>query len=244
MLGAHIEDPAATAPDSGIFLVPASDIEIKDDWYVAGLSGTGSNSVVVKDVLVPAHRFLSLPQAIEGRFPGSELATSDLYFSAPVPVLALFLCGPAIGIARRALEGFRKRLPGRVIAYTFDQPQIDSAITHAQVGEAATKIDAANLVLHAMIDEIEGHAQARTAMPFERRSKARMDCAFAVRLCLEAVELLIYASGGSGLAENNEVQVAARDIRAVNMHGLLSWSTNLETYGRTVLGLPPNSPVI
>jgi 3-hydroxy-9,10-secoandrosta-1,3,5(10)-triene-9,17-dione monooxygenase len=244
MLGAHVEDPAASGPDSGIFLIPASEIEIKDDWYVAGLSGTGSNSVVAKDVLVPAHRFLSIPKAIEGSFPGRETATGDLYHAAPVPVLTLFLCGPAIGIARRALEHFRKRLPGRVIAYTFDQPQIESAVTHAQVGEAATKIDTANLLLHAMVDEVESHAQARTQMPFDRRSKARADCAFAVRLCLEAVELLIYASGGSGLAENNEVQMAARDIRAINMHGLLNWSTNAETYGRTVLGLAPNSPVI
>ena len=244
MLGAHVEDAAASQPDSGIFLVPTSQIQIKDDWYVAGLTGTGSNSVVVSDERVPAHRFLSMPNAIDGINPGQAMANGDLYHCAPVPVLALFLCGPAIGIARRALDAFCKRLPGRVIAYTFDQPQIESALTHTQVAEAATRIDAAALVLHSMIDEIEGHAKARTAMPYERRAKARMDCAFAVKLCLEAVELLVYASGGSALAESNDVQLAARDIRAINMHGLLNWSTNLETYGRTVLGLTPNSPVV
>ncbi len=244
MLGAHVVDADASEPDSGIFLVPASQIEIKDDWYVAGLTGTGSNSVAVTDRLVPAHRFVSMPRAIEGVNPGQSVAPGDLYHCAPVPVLALFLCGPAIGIARRALDAFCKRLPGRVIAYTFDQPQVDSAITHAQIAEASTRIDAARLLLHSMVDEVESHARARTAMPYERRSKARMDCAFAVKLCLEAVELLVYASGGSALAEGNEVQRAARDIRAINMHGLLNWSTNLETYGRTVLGLSPNSPVI
>ena len=147
-------------------------------------------------------------------------------------------------MARHALEAFKQRLPGRLIAYTFDQPQIDSALTHSQVAEAATRIDAAHVVLHSMVDEIEGYARAHAVMPYERRAKARMDCAFAVRLCLEAVELLVYASGGSALAESNEVQRAARDVRALNMHGLLNWSTNLETYGRVVLGLPTNSPVI
>ncbi len=244
LLGAHIEDPAATVPEAGVFLVPTSALEVKDDWYAAGLTGSGSNSVVAKDVLVPAHRFLSLPQAGEGHSPGAGLHSSDLYYSAPVPVLALFICSPALGMARHALEAFKQRLPGRLIAYTFDQPQIDSALTHSQVAEAATRIDAAHVVLHSMVDEIEGYARAHAVMPYERRAKARMDCAFAVRLCLEAVELLVYASGGSALAESNEVQRAARDVRALNMHGLLNWSTNLETYGRVVLGLPTNSPVI
>ncbi len=71
-----------------------------------------------------------------------------------------------------------------------------------------------------------------------------MDCAYAVRLCLESTELLYLASGGAGLAETNAIQLAARDLHAVNMHGLLAMKTNLETYGRALLGLPPNTPVL
>jgi alkylation response protein AidB-like acyl-CoA dehydrogenase len=81
-------------------------------------------------------------------------------------------------------------------------------------------------------------------MPTVRRAKARMDCAWAVRECLEAVELLIRASGGSALAETNELQLVARDIRAASMHGVLHFETTQEMYGRALLGLPPSSPVI
>ena len=35
-----------------------------------------------------------------------------------------------------------------------------------------------------------------------------------------------------------------RDLHAVNMHGLLNLETNLEMYGRIVLGLKPNTPLI
>jgi 3-hydroxy-9,10-secoandrosta-1,3,5(10)-triene-9,17-dione monooxygenase len=45
--------------DFGSFLIPRSDYEIEDVWHVVGLRGTGSNTLHVKDVYVPRHRFLS-----------------------------------------------------------------------------------------------------------------------------------------------------------------------------------------
>lgn len=244
MLGEFVEGDDGAVIDSGIMLVPTGDIAVQDDWYVAGLSGTGSNSVVVKDVFVPEHRFLPVPQIIEGRAPGSGAHRSNLYHSAAVPALALFICSPAVGMARHALESFVARLPNKVVSYTFDEQQRDMPMTHMQVAEAATKVDAGNIVLHSMIDEIDHYASQRMVMPFVRRAKARMDCAYAVRLCLESVESILYAAGGSALAEFNDVQVAARDVRGVNAHGLLNLQVNQEMYGKAMLGLPPSSPVI
>lgn len=185
-----------------------------------------------------------MSEAGEGRGPGAGLHPTTLYRSAMVPALALFISSPAIGMARHALKAFVDRLPGRVVAYTFGEKQRDIAITHIRLAEAATKIDMAHTMLHAMIDEIEHHAAAGAEMPMVRRAKARMDCAQAVRLCLEAVEILHYASGGSALAETNKIQLAARDIRAANMHGVLHLETTQEMYGRALLGLPPSSTVI
>jgi 3-hydroxy-9,10-secoandrosta-1,3,5(10)-triene-9,17-dione monooxygenase len=244
MLGEFIEGDDGTIVDSGVMLVPVKDIAIQDDWYVSGLTGTGSNSVVAKDAFVPAHRFISVPKMIEADVPGIAGHASTLYYSAAVPVLALFICSPAIGMAHHALEGFTSKLPGRVVSYTFDEKQIEMPMTHMQVADAATKTDAANVVLHAMIDEVERYAAQRLAMPLVRRAKARMDCAYAVRLCLDAVDAILFAAGGSALAETNDVQMAARDVRAVNAHGLLNLQVNQEMYGRAMLGLPPSSPLI
>lgn len=245
MLGEMVEADDGAVIDSGIMLVPAKDIAIQDDWYVSGLTGTGSNSVVAKDVFVPEHRFLSMPKMIELATEGLQgEQRSDLYYGAAVPALALFICSPAIGMARHALDAFIARLPNKLVSYTFDEKQIDMPVTHVQVGAAATKADTANLVLHAMVDELERYAAQHAPMPLARRAKARMDCAWAVRLALESVDTILYAAGGSALVETNEVQIAARDVRAVNAHGLLNLEVNQEMYGRMVLGLPPNSPVI
>ena len=45
--------------DFGSFLMPLGDYQIRDDWHVVGLKGTGSNTLIVKDVFVPRHRFPS-----------------------------------------------------------------------------------------------------------------------------------------------------------------------------------------
>ena len=244
LLGARVVDERGHPAGEGLMLLPTLDVEIKDDWYVNGLTGTGSNSVSTKDVFVPRHRFLSVPDAVQGNAPGAGLHESSLYSSAFVPALALFLCGPALGMARHALDVFCGKLPGRVVAYTFNEQQADMPVTHLEVAEAATKIDTARLLLHALVDTMQNYAGRGELMPVRQRAKARMDCAYAVRLCMEAAETLFLAGGGVGLSEANPLQVAARDLQAVNMHGLLVQKTNLEMYGRMLLGLEPNSPVI
>lgn len=244
LLGERVVDGQGNPAGEGVMLLPTADVEIKDDWYVNGLTGTGSNSVATRDVLVPRHRFLSVPDAVQGNTPGAGLHASNLYRSAFVPALALFLCGPALGMARHALDVFSGKLPGRTVAYTFNEQQIDMPVTHLEVAEAATKIDTARLVLHALVDGLEDCAARGDLMPLAMRAKARMDCAWAVRLCMEAAQTLFLAGGGAGLSIRNALQVATRDLQAVNMHGLLVLKTNLEMYGRILLGLEQNSPVI
>jgi 3-hydroxy-9,10-secoandrosta-1,3,5(10)-triene-9,17-dione monooxygenase len=244
LLGARILDASGAVVDEADLLVPAKDIIINDDWNVAGLRGTGSCSVVAKNVFVPRHRYLSLPGLIEGKASGALLHEGSLYKSAAVPVLQLALAPGAIGVAEAALDAFQERLPGRIIAYTLGEKQIESATTHRQVAEAATKIRVARLLLHRAVDDIEAAAAAGAMMAPRDRARIRMDCAHAVRQCLEAVDTLFLACGGSGIAEANPIQRAWRDLHAINMHGALALEVNQEMFGRMLLGLPPNTTLI
>jgi 3-hydroxy-9,10-secoandrosta-1,3,5(10)-triene-9,17-dione monooxygenase len=244
LLGAAIKDDAGAIIDEGDLLVPVANITIRDDWNAVGLRGTGSCSIVAENVFVPAHRYLSLPAATTGNAPGLGRQQGWLYRAAPVAVLALAITPAALGIAEAALTNFMERLPGREVAYTQREMQRDMPVTHLQVAEAATKIDTARLVLCHCADEIEAAARAGGTMAFAKRARVRMDCAWAVRLCVEGVEILMLASGGSGVSESNAVQRAWRDLHAINMHGLLNLETNQEMYGRILLGLKPNTPLI
>ena len=67
------------------------------------MKSTGSNCLIAKDVFVPDHRIISVPAAIEGNY-GTEHTDEVLYRSAFVPILALVLAGPQLGMGRAVLE--------------------------------------------------------------------------------------------------------------------------------------------
>jgi 3-hydroxy-9,10-secoandrosta-1,3,5(10)-triene-9,17-dione monooxygenase len=161
-----------------------------------------------------------------------------------MPVLALGIVPAAIGIAESALDAYIQRLPGKVVSYTFGEQQLDMPTTHMQLAEAQTRIRAARMLAHQVAEDTEEHARKRQAMSLVDRAAARMDCAQSVRFCLEAVEKLFLSAGGSALSVRNSIQRSWRDLHAINMHGLLCYETNTEMYGRVLLGLKQNTPLI
>ncbi len=244
LLGAGVYDAAGEMVDEADFLVPTGDVAIQDDWFVAGLSGTGSCSIRVDGLTVPAHRRLSIPALIEGATPGmAEGYDGWLHKAEAVPVLALCLCGGALGLGRAALAEFRRTVQAKPVAYT---PHIHSewSATHIRLGEAASLIDAAHLMLYRVADDIDSHARSGTPMSMEMRARIRMDCSQGVRFALDGAEKLFLMAGGSSLALGSPLQQASRDLHAINMHGLLLPEASAELYGRVLLGLEPNTPII
>ncbi|MAJ93573.1 MAG: oxidoreductase [Rhodospirillaceae bacterium TMED63] len=244
ILGARVLGDDGEVVDEGCFLIPMAEIEIKDDWRVVGLRGTGSCSLVAKNVDVPAHRFISFIDGRVGKTPGGHLHDGTLYKAPLAPSLAIALCGPAVGIAEGAINDFIGYVPGRTNPQLRGAAQIDSPLTHQTVAEAKAQVDAARMLLHRAADDIHEAAEHGGEMLVEIRARIRMDSAYAVRLCMEAGEAMFLASGGSGLAESNPVQRAWRDLHAINQHALLQLPTNAEIYGRIILGLDPGSDIL
>ncbi len=244
LLGAVVFDADGNEVDQGDFAVPTSSATIKDDWFVSGLTGTGSCTMILEGIDVPAHRFVSLPAVIIGASPGAGLHGNDwTQRCAPIPVLTIALCGGAIGIAQQALEDFPAVIKGKVIAYTADA-QDSHAFTHIRLGDAAARIREGELLLYSVADELDSVAQAGGEVPLLRRAEMRNDCAVAVRRLLEGVEILFRESGATGVRTASPMNRAMADLQAINQHGLMKLETNNEMYGRLLLGLEPNTPLI
>lgn len=129
ILGVPVVDATGTQIDQGLALIPMSELSIEDTWHVAGMRGTGSNTIVAEDVFVPAHRIISLTQAVEGKVP-TEHTEETLYRSAFVPVASLILIGPQLGLAKGALDFVKASLAkGKGIAYTFYDRATDAGST-------------------------------------------------------------------------------------------------------------------
>ena len=244
ILGAEVFDESGELIDEADLLMPTADIDILGDWNVAGLQGTGSHSLVAKDVRVPAHRYLSLPALMEREAPAYKAEdTGWVTLSQAVPVLAICLVGGALGVARAALKEFKKIVPGKKVPYTGHIAD-DWIPVQVALGSAAAEIHAAELVMYKMADDIDHYARLNEAMPMELRGRIRTDCCLSVKMLLDAVDKLYHYAGAAALSLKNTLQRASRDLHATNMHALLMYDASAEIYGRILLGKGSNSPII
>src|SRR5215472_17113066 len=104
-------DPRAIA----YLLAPLAEIEIVDDWQVLGLIGTGSKSLVLKDVFVPEHRYVMVADLFAGTPPGAAVHPDYPVVRAPRGYLVSYSLPPvAIATAARALEVVCRVLSTRI----------------------------------------------------------------------------------------------------------------------------------
>ena len=220
-------------------LVPRSDFEIIDNWFVSGLRGSGSKDIVVNDAFVPHHRVLDVTTAGDSDWSGWELHGQARY-RAPIPVLLGWdLVAPMLGIAQGTIDEFVARLagtsgPGR----TSDSPAI-----HLRLSQASAEVDAARLMMDRDIDEILRKGREGEAFTPLERAKFRRDKAFITQLCLQAVNRLFDLSGGHALFDSVSLQRFHRDAHAVAHRDGLIMDLGGQQYGRVALGLEPDGPI-
>ena len=136
MMGVPVVNEDGEIIDQGMVFMHMSECTIEDTWYVAGMKGTGSNTVVAKDVFVPEHRIMSVSQCMQGN-PPTPYKDELLYRCAFIPVAALILAGPMMGLCKRALEFVIEKAPKRSISYTFYKTPGGVAQLPALAGEGS-----------------------------------------------------------------------------------------------------------
>ncbi len=223
-------------------LVPASDYVIDDTWNVVGLSGTGSKTLVLNDVFVPAHRLLSFADTTSGKTPGAALYAANPTFSIPMlSNIPSCLASAAVGAAAGALEDYlavtsRRITRGAVAGH--NNRMADFPTIQLRVAEATASVDAAREVL---LRDLRDRAATIRGGPvsIEDRIVSRRGQAFSVALAIRATEALNASTGGLGLDLSNPVQRAWRDANAVGRHISMNWDAVGTMYGQLALGLTP-----
>lgn len=238
----HAQWVAASAPlsdrpgDEGVMLVPTSKLTIKDTWYVAGMRGTGSDTVVAADVFVPDRHVF--PWALGLTNQRWQHGSGTYYGASFVPILAHMLIAPLLGLANAALEMTIERLNrGKRISYTFYLDSRQAVVTQMQVAEAATLINTAFLLMRDWADRIDAAALAKRDFDYPTRAQIRNDIGYAVRLCRNAVDLLLNAQGASAFADSNPLQRIWRDLETASRHAILNPDICQEIYGKALLGV-------
>jgi alkylation response protein AidB-like acyl-CoA dehydrogenase len=218
-----------------MFLVPIGRVEIIDDWDVIGLCGTGSKSITVKDVLVPATHSVSLHELKTGTAPGAAVHDNPLY-RTPRNLLALFtLSSVIVGLAERAVAEFveftrERRSRGLRVA--------DLEAVQLMVAEAAAQAEAAALIGEHTIERNTSMVEGSQKIDAEQVAWSRRNASYSTQLAHSAVKLIFEAAGGTALYATNPLQEIFRDITAASAHLSLSWHRAAPYYGQIRLGLP------
>lgn len=241
MLGAMVMDEGAP-PEMGFFAAPVGDLEIVDDWHVTGFAATSSCSVAARSLLVPERRFAGISPMMLNTVTLAEVET-PLQRAALMPFISISAGAIAVGMAEAMLAEFKVQLPGRPLVYTTYASRAEAPSTHIIVGAAAAKIHAARLLFHDAAATVEREAATGSPMAVPLRLATRAQGVLGMRLCYEAVEALLQASGARALQLSNPLQRIDRDLRALMMHPAFAADTTFEFAGRVALGLPPNTPL-
>ncbi|HLH77227.1 MAG TPA: hypothetical protein VKV28_10510 [Candidatus Binataceae bacterium] len=242
LFGATFVGEGTTQPYQGYLLVPREQVEIIDDWFVVGLAGTGSKSVVVDNVFIPTHRALAASHLEFARAPGALVHQAPLYKLAFRPNIPICVVTPALGMVRGAIDDFINWVTSHArVSGAAPAANSLAQVPHIQtrLAEAAALLDCGLLLMKRDVSELEECASRGQEPSLESRLRNRRDHAYVARLMVEAIDLLFEPLGAHGLPLSGAIQRAWRDVHAAAHHVTVDFHVNGAMYGQWRFGLPP-----
>ena len=161
---AHCMVDDGRMPPVRMMVLPPSDVEIADTWYVSGLCGTGSHDFVVDDVFVPDERSFTLwdEPALDG----------PLWRIPELSLSSLMMANVAVGIAEGALGEITTLASGKVPMLA-DSTLGANALFQHDLAEADARLRAARALLAADAATAWRIADAGRELSPEDRARTR-----------------------------------------------------------------------
>ena len=222
------------APETRFMLVPSTDCEIIDTWTVGGLRGTGSHDVVVRDVFVPG--------SYGSSFTDPHVLPEPRYRLPPFCRVIPGLGAMALGIARTAIDTFSE-IAGAKTPQRTAQMLRDNHGAQVRVSQAESLVRSARLFLFDSLDRLWSIVTATGEAPMEARAHVRLAASHAVSSAVQAVDLMYVGAGASSLYTSCPLERAFRDVHAITQHIGVNPRV-LETTGRVLFGLEPDTPLL
>jgi alkylation response protein AidB-like acyl-CoA dehydrogenase len=194
------------------FLLPARDWQIEDTWYVAGLKGTGSHHIALRDKVVPAENFFDFPN-------GVPCLSGPLYQAVP-QLVPLMHGAITVGMAEGALDELveladtgRQQLRATV-------PMRESETFQGELGRVAAEVRAARAFLEAEAASHWRHALAGTLKNEALLTQGTQTAIWLAATCVRAADACFALGGSSALYETSPLQRRLRDLHVAAQHGI------------------------
>ena len=221
-------------PETQFMLLPSEACEIIDTWNVGGLRGTGSHDVAVNDVFVP--------DTYGSGFTDPHVLPEPRYRIPPFSRVIPGLGAMALGIARSAIETFNE-IAGAKTPQRTTRMLRDNHGAQVRVSQAESLVQSARLFLFDTLERLWRPLIATGEVTMEARAHVRLAASHAVIGAVQTVDLLYIGAGASALYTSCPLERAFRDVHAITQHIGVNPRV-METTGRVLLGLEPDTPLL
>jgi alkylation response protein AidB-like acyl-CoA dehydrogenase len=204
----HAADPAKTR----MWFLHKSQYEIIDVWDMAGLRGSGSNTVRAVGAVVP-------PEHLSVDLVNVPPLYDNPVFRIPVPLrLSYNKVAIALGVARGALAAFAQ-IANNKVPFLSPSKLADRPIAQHRMGEMEAKYRAARAYVMEAMAEVEDELRAGAAAPGARTTQnARLACTHGANACMEVVDVLHNTAGTSGMQLASPLERRLRDAHGCATH--------------------------
>ncbi len=216
------------------FVLPARDWQIEDTWHVAGLKGTGSHHISLKDKVIPAANFFDLATG-QSCMPGPLYqSVRAAHCTAALPGCDRY-CAGCVGGTGRACQYRTATVPrDGADAGTLELFQHD-------LGRIEADFSAARAYADAQTESHWRHALAGTLKDQALLAQGAQAATWITTTCVRIVDECFRLGGGNALYETSPLQRRMRDIHVVAQHAAVH-QRNYGGAGKLLLGNPPASP--
>lgn len=229
-LGARVPSTGSVAPEIRFMVLPISAVEIHDNWDVAGLRGTGSCDVSVKDQLVSSD-FSWDRQSAGPRRGGPIYRMENPGFVANEH--AAF----AIGIGRAALDAVMGVARAKRRGFTPAAGSIEQRpVFQRMIGASDLKLRAARALVIEVNEAAWATLQAGGKPSARHQAEMRGVALYATDVAVEVVTNAFRYAGGSAVYRGQLLQRYLRDVNVAAQHLMVS-DIAYETHGLFTLGL-------
>ncbi|MGF1597971.1 MAG: hypothetical protein ACFCVK_13725 [Acidimicrobiales bacterium] len=95
-----------------------------------------------------------------------------------------------------------------------------------------------------MPERLDDVGRTGMRLTIDERAELLFRAAHTVELCRRAVERLFAAAGARAVYDDTALQARFRDLNTASHHAIVDHDGNAELYGRVLLGLEADTPLV
>jgi len=220
-------------PQDRTMLFARSKADIDDVWDVVGLRGTGSDTVHVRDLFVPAEDTIDRDEYAECREPGT------LYKFSTTLAYGVGFGALMLGIAQGMLDeltalAMTKTPRGATISLR------ESPVFQTDLAQFQARCQAARAYLHATVRDVWREVEETGEITIAQRARMKLTTTWVINHCFEVVKDCYRAAGQSAIHPKGPFERRMRDAMTASQQ-TQARASNYVTVGRTLLGLEPDN---